>query len=321
MKRRLRVLSTITAVICLSASLTVGASAKNEQITTHVGIVQASSLRLRSGPSTTQTTLDYAPKGDYVIITGKTGQWYKVNYNLTDGYMHENHIMIFDAKNVELGYGNITANKVNIRSGPGTSHTAIAVGNSGDKAYVIGFNRQWYKIIYGNSVGYIRSDYLRLAEAPYENADSDKEPIFFVNGQSTGIKPSASALGGSVGTTADKIIRTAKSYIGVPYLWGGTTPKGFDCSGYVQYVFAKHGISLPRTTTEQYRIGSYVSKSKLQPGDLVFLQNTYRQGISHVGIYVGDGKMIHASSSKGVVISDLSTSYYVQHYYGARRVL
>lgn len=321
MKRRIRIFSTIAAVICLSTSLTVGANAKNEPMTTHIGIVQASSLRLRSGPSTDNATLDYAPKGDYVAITGKTGQWYKVNYNLTDGYMHENHIVIFDAKNVELGYGSITANKVNIRSGPSTSHTAIAVGNTGDKAYVIGFNRQWYKIIYGNFVGYIRSDYLRLTEIPYENADSVNTPKFFVNGQSTGVAPSASALGSNPSSTADKIIRTAKSYIGVPYLWGGSSPKGFDCSGFVQYVFAKHGISLPRTTDTQYKEGTYVSKSKLQPGDLVFLQNTYRDGISHVGIYVGDGKMIHASSSKGVVISDLSTSYYVQHYYGARRIL
>jgi cell wall-associated NlpC family hydrolase len=89
----------------------------------------------------------------------------------------------------------------------------------------------------------------------------------------------------------------------------------------VQYVFNQHGITLPRTTTEQYRIGTYVNKSNLKVGDLVFLQNTYREGVSHVGIYVGDGKMIHASSSKGVVISDLSTSYYVKHYYGARRIL
>ena len=81
------------------------------------------------------------------------------------------------------------------------------------------------------------------------------------------------------------------------------------------------GISLPRTTTEQYKIGSYVSKSNLQPGDLVFLQNTYREGISHVGIYIGNGEMIHASSSKGVVISKLSSSYYTQHYYGSRRVV
>lgn len=320
MKIRIRILSVAIACICLTNHLAIGANAKEQPIATHLGMVQASSLRLRSGPSTAYQTLDYAPKGDYVTVTGKSGQWYKVIYNLTDGYMHESHLLLFDAKNTELGYGSITANKVNIRSGPGTSHTAITVGNSGQKAYVIGFNRQWYKIIFGSHIGYIRSDYLRLTEIPYENADSSNEPRFFINGQSTGIAPSAGALSGST-SRASQIVATAKKYIGVPYLWGGTTPKGFDCSGFVQYVFNRHGISLPRTTTEQYKVGSYVSKSKLKTGDLVFLQNTYRQGISHVGIYVGDGKMIHASSSKGVVISDLSTSYYTSHYYGARRVL
>ena len=89
----------------------------------------------------------------------------------------------------------------------------------------------------------------------------------------------------------------------------------------MQYIFRQSGITLPRTTTEQYKVGTYVSKANLIPGDLVFLQNTYREGISHVGIYIGNGKMIHASSSKGIVISDLSSSYYTKHYYGARRVI
>jgi cell wall-associated NlpC family hydrolase len=96
---------------------------------------------------------------------------------------------------------------------------------------------------------------------------------------------------------------------------------GFDCSGLVQYVFAKHGISLWRTCVQQYTNGSYISKSQLKPGDLVFFQNTYKEGISHVGIYIGDGAFIHSSSSKGVMISQLSNPYWSQHYYGARRVL
>lgn len=322
MKRLTRVLTIITACAAMFSTLSIGASASSMPLTTHIGTVSASALRLRSGPSTNYSTLDYASKGEYVNITGKSGSWYKVSYNLTDGYMHESHLILHDAKNVELGYGNVSANKVNIRSGPGTSYSAIAHGNYGDKAYVIGFNRQWYKIIYGNKIGYIRSDYFRLTEIPYENTDSTNEPLFFVNGKSTGVVPSPEALKGSgTSNSADQIISTAKRYIGVPYVWGGSSPSGFDCSGFTQYVFKQHGITIPRTTTEQYKLGSYVSKSNLLPGDLVFLQNTYREGISHVGIYVGDGKMIHASSSKGVVISDLSTSYYVKHYYGARRVL
>ena len=321
MKRFNSILAATIGCIVIACAVVTPASAAQADLTTHIATVSASALRLRSGPSTESSTLDYAANGEYVSIKGKTGSWYKVSYNLTDGYMHESHLLLHDAKNVELGYGRVSGNKVNIRSGPGTSYTAVARGNAGDKAYVIGFNRQWYKGIYGDKIGYIRSDYLQLTEIPYENKDSTKAPIFFIDGKSTGITPSANALSVGGSSTASKIVATAKQYIGVPYVWGGSSPSGFDCSGFTQYVFNKHGIALPRTTDQQYKVGSYVSRSNLKAGDLVFLQNTYREGISHVGIYVGDGKMIHASSSKGIVISDLSSSYYTKHYYGARRVL
>ena len=322
MKRMIRIVSAFAVCAAIIGSFNVRAQASQKTLTTKIGVVNTESLRLRSGPSTEYSTLDYAFLGEYVNVTGKTGNWYKVSYNLAEGYMHESYLLVYDRKNVELGYGQINANKVNVRSGPGTGYSALTRGNLGDKAYIIGFNNQWYKVIFGSQIGYIRSDYVHLTQIPYENKDSQHKPLFFINGQSTGITPSAAALNGTNGSsTANKIVTTAKKYIGVPYVWGGSTPRGFDCSGYVQYVFDQHGISLPRTTTEQYRIGTYVSKSNLKVGDLVFLQNTYREGISHVGIYVGDGKMIHASSSKGVVISDLSSSYYVKHYYGARRIL
>jgi uncharacterized protein YgiM (DUF1202 family) len=310
------------AIFLFVGTTTLGVSAKSGTLTTHVGTVEASALRLRSGPSTSTATLAYASRGEYVTVLGKSGSWYQVNYNLTTGYMHEDHLSTYTRKNVELGYGRLNANKVNVRSGPGTSYSSLTRASIGDKAYIIGFNNQWYKVIFGNHIGYIRSDYLDLTEVPYENKASLKDPIFFVSGQSTGVPPSASALNGSsTSTIRQQIVAEAKKHLGTPYVWGGSTPKGFDCSGFVQYVMNMNGISLPRTTTEQYKIGTYVAKSDLQPGDLVFLQNTYRDGISHVGIYVGDGKMIHASSSKGVVISSLSTSYYSQHYYGSRRVV
>lgn len=118
-----------------------------------------------------------------------------------------------------------------------------------------------------------------------------------------------------------RIISAAMQYIGVPYVFGGTSPiYGFDCSGYVQYVFAQAGISLPRTADVQYEVGTPVSISELIPGDAVFF-TTYTYGASHVGIYVGDGNFIHASSSRGVTISSLSSSYYSTHYIGARRMV
>ena len=117
-----------------------------------------------------------------------------------------------------------------------------------------------------------------------------------------------------------RIISTSMQYIGVPYVFGGTSPYGFDCSGYVQFVFAQAGISLPRTADAQYEVGTPISTADLIPGDAVFF-TTYTYGASHVGIYIGEGNFIHASSSRGVTISSLSSSYYSTHYIGARRML
>ena len=116
------------------------------------------------------------------------------------------------------------------------------------------------------------------------------------------------------------IKETAAKYKGVPYKFGGTTPKGFDCSAYVQYVFGRHDAKLPRTADAQVLDGIFVLKSKLKPGDLVFF-STYASGASHVGIYAGSGKFWSASTSRGVVLDSLDTGYWKEHYYGARRVL
>lgn len=117
-----------------------------------------------------------------------------------------------------------------------------------------------------------------------------------------------------------RIISNAMDYLGVPYVFGGTSPYGFDCSGYVQYVFANAGISLPRTADVQYEVGLPISTTELVAGDLVFF-STYTYGASHVGIYLGDNTFIHASSSRGISVDSLGSSYWSSHYIGARRIL
>lgn len=123
------------------------------------------------------------------------------------------------------------------------------------------------------------------------------------------------------GSKSQQIISYAKQFEGVPYVWGGSSPNGFDCSGFVQYVFAQNGIKLPRTADYQANVGTPIDKSQLQPGDLVFFAGDH-VNVSHVGIYIGNGQMIHASSGKHQIdYDDLSRPYRVDHYHSARRIL
>ena len=116
-----------------------------------------------------------------------------------------------------------------------------------------------------------------------------------------------------------RLLNIAMRFGGVPYVWGGETPAGFDCSGFVQYVFRQIGVNLPRTADVQYELGRKVLQSELQPGDLVFFE-TYEPGASHDGIYVGDGKFIAANSGTGVAVVSLGDPYWSSRYLGARRL-
>lgn len=157
-----------------------------------------------------------------------------------------------------------------------------------------------------------------LTEAT-ETATTDTEKSEAVKTDAT----TAETTSRSASRSAESIIDYAKRFMGVSYVWGGTTVNGFDCSGFTKYVYGHFDVSIARNSRAQAGNGTYIKKSDLLPGDLVFFDtNGGKNRINHVGIYIGSGKMIHCSSShKGVVISTINSGFYSKTYMTARRVL
>jgi len=118
----------------------------------------------------------------------------------------------------------------------------------------------------------------------------------------------------------DDVADLAKRYVGCRYVWGGASPSGFDCTGFVMWVFSQFGVSLPHDEAGQLASGPSVDADDLQPGDVLVFANTYRRGLSHVGIYVGDGRFVHAADERhGVLVDDLWDEYWGPRFVGACR--
>lgn len=313
-------------ILCTAFSINVSA---DSPLVYGIGFVNASGLNLRSQPSTGSPVLATANSGECVVVLGQEDGWYRVNYNLQEGYMSADFLSVSTAENAELGYGIVTGSGVNLRSGPSTSHSKVGTASNGDRLYIIGANQGWYKVLSGSGTCYIRSDYLSLSEIPYENQASSNSPKYFRQGKSIGTLPSASQAGqssrgsqSSSSATGAQILAKATQYLGTPYVYGGASPSGFDCSGFVYYVYGTFGISVGRTPDAQYQAGTVVDKASLQPGDIVLFAGTYASGISHSGIYAGNGQFIHSPNSRSTVsYSDLTSGYWSEHFYCGIRVV
>jgi cell wall-associated NlpC family hydrolase len=136
-------------------------------------------------------------------------------------------------------------------------------------------------------------------------------------------KPAAGQTSRAAGDNrkAQQLVAFAKQFVGVPYVWAGRSPGGFDCSGFISYVYGNFAVYLPRMADEQFAVGVPVNRRDLAPGDLVFF-TTYEPGPSHVGIFIGGGRFIHASSGAGeVTVTPMGKEYYLERYLGARRVI
>ena len=319
MKRFFR--GALCAVLLVSLLCSLALSSSAAELKTAVGIVTANGgLRLRSEPSTSSQILATAYRGDTVVIIARVGDWYRVNFNLQTGYMHADYLTVKEKENVELGVGSIDASLVNLRSGPSTSTSALTQIAAGGKVSIFGFNCGWYKVKYNGQIGYIRSDLVTLLEKPYCNSGSSSSGSSYSS--ATGYDDSYSSGSSSSSSTSlgQQIAAFGMQYVGYPYVYGGTSPSGFDCSGFVQYIYRQFGYSINRTATAQLANGYYVSYDSLMPGDLVFFGSG--SSASHVGMYIGGGEFVHAANSRsGVKISSLSESWYAARYIGARRII
>ncbi|WP_163239091.1 C40 family peptidase [Clostridium sporogenes] len=262
------------------------------------GIVTASSLNVRSGASTSSSIIGSVSKGAKVTIEKGKSQpgWYYIHYGSNGGYVSSDYIQITNDNGStttptkpEVVQGIVTASSLNIRSGASTSSSIIGSVPKGAKVTIEKEKSQpgWYYIQYGSNGGYVSSDYVQITDG-----------------------------NGSTGNSSEnEIVQYAKKFLGVPYVWGGTTPNGFDCSGFVQYVYAHFGKQLPRTTYTQVKCGTAVSLNNLRPGDLVFFYPG-SNGPDHVGIYIGNNQYIHAPHT-----GDHVKISYLSNCYAARRIL
>ena len=279
-------LSVLTAMLLAATALAA-------DIATGAGCTTGSSLRLRAEPSTSASVVTTLDKSVAVaILDDSVDGWYKIAYNGSTGYVSADYLNV-DQDNIFTTYGRVNSDGVNVRSDASTDSSVLATIEEDAIVTVNGLVDGWYDVTceYGTE-GYIRSDFLDLTESSSSNSD---------------------------------IAATAKQYLGTGYVYGGASPRGFDCSGFTMYVYSQHGYSLPHSATSQWQSGlgtRVYSISELQPGDLVFFNSgNSSKRATHVGIYTGNGQFVHASTSTtGVIISDLNSSYYSSTYVGACRL-
>jgi len=250
------------------------------------------SVHFRSSPSVDSHIYQTFPSGKSVTVLEEVNRWWvKAKVGSRTGYLSANYV---DYSTSSTG---VITKGVNFRSAPSTSSHVYRLLHSGTEVHVLDtVNSYWVKISVGGQTGYISTDYIRY---------------------------SGTAGGSSGNATSSSIINYGERFLGTPYLFGAEYPNTgkFDCSSFMQYIFDHQGIDLPRTSIKQSKVGSYVSRSNLRAGDLVFFSTSYTSSIGHVGIYVGNGRMLHTYGAGGVKYSTIESGFWDRHYKTARRVL
>jgi len=282
--------------------LTIGMLACTLNVYADKGIVTGDRLNVRSAPGTQNQIVLKLYNGDNVNIVEKVNDWYAIELGRIDSniaYVHSDYI-----KKIEEGsddadkalVGRVNVDVLNVRSGNSTNYAKIAKVYRGQQLEIVSVGDQWIKVVTtGKTTGYVYKRYVTL------NQISPADPSYDT-------------------TLGEQVVAYGKQFIGNPYVYGGNSlTNGVDCSGFTQQVFKHFGININRSSYTQYNNGVRTSKSELKPGDLVFYG--YNGRISHVGIYIGNKKIVHANDYKtGILIGNLDPTN-GKPYIGATRVI
>ena len=286
--------------------------------------------KLKLIPSINATDVIELKTDETVTVTEIINGWACVETQTTRGWLRKDKLKKDEpvkeqpveeqpTQEVQIKTKYINSTTVNVRQEANTTSSIITTVPVNTEVQVYSEENGWSKVKVNNVEGYISSSL--LSDNKQETSRAQKSTR---KSSSTKNKTSKKATNTTANVPASgngsSIVATARKYLGYKYVYGGSSPStGFDCSGFTSYVFKQHGISLNRTAAGQYSNGVAVSRSNLQPGDLVMFG---KSRINHVAIYIGGGQIIHASTpSTGVRIDSLSTGYYNNNYVGARRIL
>lgn len=303
---------------------------KNIQIGEKYKIVK--DIKLKIVPVINATDIIEVKQDEEVTVTEIINDWICVETTTTKGWLRKENLKTEETKQEEQTAQAeektseetstktlyINTETANLRKTASTASEVVTTLSLNSAVNVISEENGWSKVKVGDKEGYISSSLLsdkrqetsRSMTKFREKEKTDEESNKTENTNTSNV---ASSGNGS------SVVATANQYIGSRYVYGGTTPSGFDCSGFTSYVYKKYGVSLSRTAAGQYSNGVSVSKGELQPGDLVMFG---KSGINHVGIYIGGGKMVHAANpSRGVTTDTINSGYYGTNYVGARRIL
>lgn len=282
-----------------------------------LGTANVDGINFWAEPSEASNLLGTISKGQEITVLERDGDWCKVSWDGQIGYIKSARISSDNGLPLDCTYGKITGGPGEIKVSPADDSALVTYISEGTSVTLLSMENGWYSVTCGTASGYIRAE----SVAAESGADGS---VFTIPDPAV----PAAATPGQESDLGERVVEKAKEYLGTRYVYGGSTPSGFDCSGFTMYVYGQLGYDIPHSATSQWSsVGTSVERSELKAGDLVFFKDPSRskgKACSHVGIYIGDGDFIHAasgsSSGRQVRISNLSENYYNGYYKGAKRV-